>query len=274
MTTEATSLDFGQVRLEGGLRLKGVKKESHPGKPLITIITATFNAAELLPRTFKSIREQSYDNIEWIIVDGASTDKTVELIKQNEDMVDYWISERDKGIADAWNKGLLIASGEAILILNAGDTYTTNAVTVFANNFKPGKIVCASARVISEAGIFQGTFRARPWKLSHGMHVPHNWCLVPRLIYEELGGYPESKYSMDFAWFYKYYRRFGKDGFIVLPDILGEYTLGGVSDKHYFKGFICNAEIMISAGRSPIIASLFCWAYIVKHWLFKKLIRA
>lgn len=270
MTNEIITDGNRQARTEGGLRLRGVKKESLPGRPLISIITATFNAAECLPRTIKSIRGQSYDNIEWIIVDGASTDTTVDMIKQNDDVVAYWISERDGGIADAWNKGLALASGEAILILNAGDTYTDNAVTVFAHNYVPDKIICASAQLVSESGIFQGIFPAKPWKLSLGMHVPHNWCLVPRFMYEEFGGYPNLKYSMDFAWFYAFYRRFGSAGFAVLPETLGEYYFGGISDRNYAKGFMCNAEIMINAGKSPVVSTLLCWGYTLKHWLRKK----
>lgn len=272
INTEFKSLNL-ECKREGGLRFREKKKKSHENRPLISIITASYNAEKDLLWTFKSIREQTYDNIEWIIIDGASTDETVSLIKKNEDIVDYWISEPDKGIADAWNKGLSMASGDGILILNAGDVYSPDALSIFARNFNPNKIVCASAKLISEARAPLGVFQARPSKLSHGMFVPHNWCLVPKPMYKLLGGYPGLQYSMDFAWFYRYYRRFGTSGFFVLQDILGEYLLGGFSDKHFTKGFIYNANIMVSAGRSPIIAWLCCGVAILKHWLHKNLVR-
>ena len=104
----------GAVQLQGGLRLHGEEKHTRAGLPLITIITATYNAAQYLPRTIKSIREQTYENIEWIIIDGNSTDETIELIQQNEDVIDYWMSEPDAGIYDAWNKGISLARGEWI----------------------------------------------------------------------------------------------------------------------------------------------------------------
>ena len=92
-----------------------------PGKRLLTIITATFNAVEHLPFTIKSIRTQTYEHIQWIVVDGASVDGTVDLLKQNEDIIDYWISEPDNGIYDAWNKACLHVRGEWVLFIGAGD---------------------------------------------------------------------------------------------------------------------------------------------------------
>lgn len=89
--------------------------------PLITIITATFNAAEQLPHTLDSLREQTYRNFEWIVVDGGSTDGTLELLGENENLLAYWISEPDSGIYDAWNKACAHARGEWIIFLGAGD---------------------------------------------------------------------------------------------------------------------------------------------------------
>jgi glycosyltransferase involved in cell wall biosynthesis len=108
-------------RQEGGARLQGMQKESLPGEPLITIITSTYNAAVYLPNAIKSIREQTYENIEWIVVDGASTDGTLDILRQNEDVIDYWVSEQDTGIYDAWNKGIRHAKGDWILFLGADD---------------------------------------------------------------------------------------------------------------------------------------------------------
>lgn len=120
------------MRCEGA-RLKGVNKKSLSDKPLVTIITATYNVAQLLSCTIKSIREQTYGSIEWIVVDGASRDGTVELIRQNEDVIDYWVSEPDSGIYDAWNKGVSLANGEWIAFLGAGDVYLPQAVEQYAD---------------------------------------------------------------------------------------------------------------------------------------------
>lgn len=91
--------------------------------PLISVITVTFNCRELLPQTLESVRQQTLPDVEHIIVDGASTDGTRELIAENKGRAGAWISEPDKGIYDAMNKGLRMARGRYVLFLNAGDTF-------------------------------------------------------------------------------------------------------------------------------------------------------
>ena len=91
--------------------------------PVVSIITVVYNAKDSLAKTMQSVREQKarYPHIEYIVVDGASQDGTQELIHQNQDIVSRWISEPDKGIYDAMNKGLAMASGDFVWFLNAGD---------------------------------------------------------------------------------------------------------------------------------------------------------
>jgi Glycosyl transferase family 2 len=89
--------------------------------PRISIITATFNAAELLPHTMSSIREQTTREFEWIVVDGNSTDGTQNFLRDNGDLIAHCISEPDQGIYDAWNKACALARGEWLLFLGAGD---------------------------------------------------------------------------------------------------------------------------------------------------------
>jgi len=135
--------------LVGGLRFKGEFKQSSPNAPLVTIITATFNAATYLPKTIQSIRELTYKNIEWIVIDGNSTDQSVELIKQNQDVIDYWVSEPDGGIYDAWNKGVAQAKGEWIAFLGAGDEYTPESITeyIYAINLFGDELEFISSQV-------------------------------------------------------------------------------------------------------------------------------
>jgi glycosyltransferase involved in cell wall biosynthesis len=92
-----------------------------PDVPLISIITATFNAAEQLPHTLASLRAQTFRNFEWIVIDGGSTDGTPALLRDAQDMLSYWVSEPDSGIYDAWNKGCARARGEWLMFLGAGD---------------------------------------------------------------------------------------------------------------------------------------------------------
>jgi glycosyltransferase involved in cell wall biosynthesis len=113
---------------EGGLRTKGYFKKSFDDKPLISIITVVFNGEKYLEETIKSVINQTYDNVEYIIIDGGSTDGTLDIIKKYEDKIDYWVSEKDRGIYDAMNKGIKLASGEWINFMNAGDGFYDNYV--------------------------------------------------------------------------------------------------------------------------------------------------
>ena len=83
---------------QGGLRIKNLIKKSRKGKPLITIITVTYNCGNLLERTIKSVLNLSYDNIEYIIVDGESNDNTLRIIKKYNNYIDFWVSQKDTGI--------------------------------------------------------------------------------------------------------------------------------------------------------------------------------
>ncbi len=97
-------------------------------KPKVSVITVVFNGEQFLESTILSVLNQTYDNVEYIIIDGESTDGTVDIIKKYEEEIDYWVSEKDAGIYDAMNKGIDIASGEWINFMNAGDTFYNNSI--------------------------------------------------------------------------------------------------------------------------------------------------
>lgn len=94
----------------------------------ISVVTVCYNAVNDIEETILSVINQTYDNIEYIIIDGGSTDGTVDKIKKYTDHISYWISEPDKGIYDAMNKGINIATGDYINFMNAGDCYNSNSV--------------------------------------------------------------------------------------------------------------------------------------------------
>lgn len=120
----------------GGLRSKGLKKESAPGLPLVSIVTIVRNDATHLEKTMLSVLNQTYPNVEYIIIDGGSTDGTVDVIKKYEDAIDLWISEPDKGTHDAINKGINLITGEWVNCMHCGDYFYDNDVfeKVFLKN--------------------------------------------------------------------------------------------------------------------------------------------
>lgn len=107
----------------GGLRRRGFFKHSIPGLPLITVITVVYNGDNYLKQTLKSVIDQSYQNVEYIVIDGASSDNTLEIISRYESAIDYWLSEPDKGIADAMNKGIALSTGDFVIFLHADDYF-------------------------------------------------------------------------------------------------------------------------------------------------------
>ena len=110
---------------EGGLRMQGYLKKAYEHKPLISIVTVVLNDAKHLEQAIKSVLGQTYDNIEYLIIDGGSTDGTLDIIRKHEKAIDYWVSEPDSGIYDAMNKGVSLATGDLIALLNSDDWYET-----------------------------------------------------------------------------------------------------------------------------------------------------
>lgn len=106
-------------------------------KPLVTVITVCYNAADTIEQTILSVLSQTYTNIEYIVVDGASSDGTVDIIEKYRERLSAFVSERDKGIYDAMNKAVELSHGKWINFMNSGDTFVDNSVieNVFANNF-------------------------------------------------------------------------------------------------------------------------------------------
>lgn len=97
-------------------------------KLLISVVTVCYNAADTIEKTMLSVLNQTYHDIEYIIIDGGSTDGTVEIIRKYADRIAYWVSEPDKGIYDAMNKGIKVATGEWINFMNAGDEFVDEGV--------------------------------------------------------------------------------------------------------------------------------------------------
>lgn len=136
--------------MEGGLRISQNRlKSGTKERPLITYITVVYNRVDTMLRCMKSVWSQSYENIEYIIIDGKSTDGTLELIQEHSDKVDYYISQPDHGIYDAMNKGISLAQGQYICFMNSDDECDGEAAqTVYEEYLKePSDIFCGSRKL-------------------------------------------------------------------------------------------------------------------------------
>lgn len=124
--------------------------------PLISVITVAYNAVSTIEKTIQSVINQTYTNIEYIIIDGGSNDGTIDIIKEYNDKISYWISEPDKGIYDAMNKGIKLATGEWINFMNCGDTFYSNTtiMDVFKIANKDSDIIYGDTLLLYELGNF------------------------------------------------------------------------------------------------------------------------
>ncbi|MFM6218767.1 MAG: glycosyltransferase family 2 protein [Dolichospermum sp.] len=121
-------MESNHKKCEGGLRTQGHFKQPLPDKPLVSVITVVFNREQCLEQTIQSVISQSYPNLEYIIIDGGSTDGTLTIIQKYDHVIDYWVSESDQGIYDAMNKSLQLSTGDYVYFLGSDDTIANNNV--------------------------------------------------------------------------------------------------------------------------------------------------
>lgn len=174
----------------------------------LSVITVTYNAEKTLERTLKSVQEQSYSDIEHIIVDGKSKDGTVALIKRYENPGLRWISEPDQGLYDAMNKAAAMASGDYLCFLNAGDTFfSAGTVEKMFNSVpetKSADIIYGETAIVDDNGDFLHMRRLKApetlsWKsFKQGMLVCHQAFIVKRSVFEPYD--LQYRFSSDFDW--------------------------------------------------------------------------
>jgi glycosyltransferase involved in cell wall biosynthesis len=167
--------------------------------PKVTIITTVFNAVRTIEQAILSVANQTYKNIEYIVVDGGSTDGTLQILYKYRDKISRIISERDNGIADGFNKGIAIATGEWVGMINADDWYALDAVEMMmANVADSDNVCCGNLMLIGNNGYTRSRKSKVGW-LSFGMYIMHPTCFVKRAVYERVGGYDTAfKIAMDF----------------------------------------------------------------------------
>jgi glycosyltransferase involved in cell wall biosynthesis len=175
--------------------------------PLVSIVTPSFNQADYLEATIKSVLEQSYPHIEYIIIDGGSTDGSLDVIKKHEGRIAVWVSEQDKGQTDAINKGFAKAKGDILAWINSDDTYANPNAVADAVNFLIAHpevaMVYADCNFIDEQGKIIGKFASRQTdyaKLRSGyVHIPQQTMFFRAKYWKELGPLDPSFYfAMDY----------------------------------------------------------------------------
>lgn len=144
------------TRLSGGLRKKLKFKKSKKNLPLISVIMPNFKSKKLT-QSIKSVLNQKYKNIELIIIDGGSGPSTIKILRKFDNKIDYWISEKDKGMWDAWNKGFKLATGEFVGIVDSSNILFSNAMKILSKYIiKNPKLDFVCGTVIKDGKILAG----------------------------------------------------------------------------------------------------------------------
>lgn len=197
----------------------------------ITVITVCFNAEKYIEQTIKSVIEQKDCDIEYIVIDGESTDKTLSIIKQYESKITKWISEADKGIADAMNKGVKLATGDYLIFLNADDYFKTpNAISVATSYMEENKDIYIYDTIFlkKEGGVrrHSGAFGKR----INFKGICHQGTLSKRELFDKIGGFEcNFKICMDYDFLMRAYRYGAKGQYI--DEVLSVMRDGGISSR-------------------------------------------
>ena len=193
----------------------------------MSVITVVLNGKAHLAQTIQSIRGQSYKNIEYIVCDGGSTDGTIEMLKQNEDVIDLWVSGLDGGIFLAMNKGISLAKGEIIGILNADDHYFPDTVkhVVLADKKESADIYYGDMLLLGEK---EERMRPDISKMNEKPSVFHPTCFVKEHVYEQAGVFnTRFRISSDYEFLLRCIRMGFR--FHYVPEVLTAFRPGGMS---------------------------------------------
>ncbi|WP_432748534.1 glycosyltransferase family 2 protein [Pectinatus frisingensis] len=205
----------------------------------ISIITVSYNAVKTIEQTIQSVLKQTYDNIEYIIIDGGSTDGTVDVIKKYEDKIAHWVSEPDDGIYDAMNKGIDAASGDYVYFLNDGDHfYNKNTIQMFFGKLRDTGLYIFCGRII-QTDYNLLLMRRYGCKLScsqilEGYMPPHQGMFIPVSLAKKYKFDTTYKIAADFDLLTRLLANKIKIKFF--EDIIAFHEENGIS------GAICNQE--------------------------------
>jgi glycosyltransferase involved in cell wall biosynthesis len=201
-------------------------------QPLVSIITIVFNGEKHLQQTIESVLGQTYPNVEYLIIDGGSTDNTVSIIKNYSSRLAYWISEKDKGVSDAFNKGISKATGDIIGLINADDWYEKDAVEKVVQAIGNNDVVYGNLalwRNEKQEVIFTGNH----YYLTKEMTINHPTVFVRRQCYLQYGLFDlQYKYAMDYDFLLSLFVN-GRS-FKYIPSVLANMRWEGLSDRQWF----------------------------------------
>jgi len=229
-------------------------------RPRVTLITVALNACRTLEQTISSIQSQTFADLEHVVVDGGSDDGTIGLLRSTLRPQDYWISEPDLGISDAFNKGIALAAGDLLQFVNGDDWLSPNQVEVAVRgldstgaDFVFGDVIFYRGgrpdfRYVGERNYARSIRRRMP-------ALNHATALVRRDAFERVGLFDlRYRCAMDYDWFLRLHLAGGRGAY--LPDLVGHMNHDGVSNAAYLRTSREVEAIAVAQGRNRHVARL------------------
>lgn len=265
-----------ESRLAGGRSISRAKPSDC--SQLVTVITVAFNSSNTIERTIDSIVAQTHPHVEYIIIDGASTDGTVDLLRSRSDDIDLWLSEPDRGISDAFNKGIAMAGGEYIALVNSDDwlesSHVATAVEALQRtgaDFVYGDLVLHPSN--SQSAYMLAGDRDYVDHLPHTMpQINHPSVVCRRTVYERCGLFDTTlTAAMDFEWLVRGYRQHIVG--VYVQGMRSHMSMEGVSHRNFMRGlkevrdvsirygypkYLAHARFLIRGARVPTRLALQC----------------
>lgn len=230
----------------------------------VSIVTVVRDAASTIERTIESVLGQTHPRIEYLVVDGGSSDGTLDVIRRHEPRLARWISEPDRGIADAFNKGLALATGEAVGLANADDWLEPDQIARAVAALERSGADFVFGDLIYHAPDGRALHRIRgdadyARRVHAGMpDVNHPTMLVRRRVYDAIGGFDLAwRYAMDYDWLLRAHRAGHRGAYD--PRIVGHMSLSGASDAGWAAALAEVRRVAVRHGQ-PAGAAWLCYA--------------
>lgn len=265
--SDAESNGFIQPQLNkcGGLRRHGLSKQHQVDKPLVSVITVVFNGVATLECTILSVQQQTYDNIEHIIIDGGSTDGTMDILLKYDGFLDYWVSEKDAGIYDAMNKGIALASGTYVGLLNSDDFFSSSdavrhIVEALQANHTDAIYSCLNIVDRKNSRNILRKYRTSifwPNLMRIGIVPPHPTLYCTKAVYDKVGKYKtDYRVSADFEMMVRMFI-ISKITWQFLDETTVNMRAGGVSNNGLAGQVHQNLEIVRACRENGVYTNIF-----------------
>ena len=235
----------------------------------ISVITVTKNSEKFLEENIKSLLNQTYKNFEHIIIDGKSTDNTIEIIKRNSDKIHKWISEPDEGLYYAMNKGIKLSTGDIIGILNSDDFYYQNALEIVNKYFSMDENLDFLFGTVEKHKLMYGYF-PKKIKWTFGFYTTHSVGFFIKKSSQIKVGFYDTQYnfSSDYDLFYRMIEKEKMKGVSTKKDeILGKFRQGGLSSRIKYLDFLReNNKIRINNGQNILFVYLIFILRLIRNF--------